>query len=136
MKIPCLKTNKYPRFSCDIYISITSVFKQTNKQTKIYRYIDNNNITRTNNIQVKSSFIVIPLHLWTYSGMKGRVSQDHGATWIQTYNNEVKQYEPIHNWPTVRFDYTYATYKCGYLYIKKNSQILYICNKRKIQAAG
>ncbi len=29
---------------------------------------------------VKSSFIVILLHVWTYSGMKCRVSQDHGAT--------------------------------------------------------
>ncbi len=30
--------------------------------------------------QVKLSFIVIPLHVWTYSGMRCRVSQDHGAT--------------------------------------------------------
>ncbi len=30
--------------------------------------------------QVKLSFIVIPLHVWTYSGTKCRVSQDHGAT--------------------------------------------------------
>ncbi len=68
-------------------------------------------------VQVKLSFIVIPLHVCTYSGTKRRASQDHGATWIQAYNNEVKQYEPIHNWPTVRFDYTYAIYKSGYLYI-------------------
>ncbi len=47
--------------------------------------------------QVKLSFIVIPLHVWTYSGTKCRASQDHGATWIQTYNSEVKQYKPIHN---------------------------------------
>ncbi len=31
--------------------------------------------------QVKSSFIVILLHVWTYSGMKCQVSQDHGATY-------------------------------------------------------
>ncbi len=73
--------------------------------------------TFQNKSQVKSSFIVIPLHVWTYSGTKCRASQDHGAIWIQTYNNEVKQYKPIHNWPTVRFDYTYAIYKSGYLYI-------------------
>ncbi len=30
--------------------------------------------------QVKLSFIVIPLHVGTYSGMKCRASQDHGAT--------------------------------------------------------
>ncbi len=67
--------------------------------------------------QVKLSFIVIPLHVWTYSGTKCHASQDQGATWIQTYNNEVKQYKPIHNWPIVSFDYTYAIYKSGYLYI-------------------
>ncbi len=31
--------------------------------------------------QVKSKFIVIMLHVWTYSGTKCRVSQDHGATY-------------------------------------------------------
>ncbi len=31
-------------------------------------------------IQVKLSFIVITLHVWTYSGTKCRASQDHGAT--------------------------------------------------------
>ncbi len=66
---------------------------------------------------VKLSFIVIPLHVWTYSGTRCRASQDHSATWVQTYNNEVKQYKPIHNWPTVSFDYTYTMYKSGYLYI-------------------
>ncbi len=30
--------------------------------------------------QVKLSFIVILLHVWTYSGMRCRASQDHGAT--------------------------------------------------------
>ncbi len=30
--------------------------------------------------QVKLSFIVIPLHVGTYSGTKCRASQDHGAT--------------------------------------------------------
>ncbi len=30
--------------------------------------------------QVKLSFIVIPLHVWTYSGTRCRASQDHGAT--------------------------------------------------------
>ncbi len=30
--------------------------------------------------QVKLSFIVIPLHVRTYSGTKCRASQDHGAT--------------------------------------------------------
>ncbi len=30
--------------------------------------------------QVKLSFIVIPLHVWPYSGTRCRVSQDHGAT--------------------------------------------------------
>ncbi len=30
--------------------------------------------------QVKFSFIVIPLHVWTYSGTRCRASQDHGAT--------------------------------------------------------
>ncbi len=30
--------------------------------------------------QVKLSFIVIPLHVGTYSGMKCRTSQDHSAT--------------------------------------------------------
>ncbi len=28
----------------------------------------------------KLSFIVIPLHVWTYSGTRCRASQDHGAT--------------------------------------------------------
>ncbi len=51
----------------------------------------------------------------------------NGATWIQTYNNEVKQYEPIHNWPTVRFDYTYAIHKSGYLYINKKIQTVQLC---------
>ncbi len=31
-------------------------------------------------VQVKLSFIVIPLHVRTYSGTKCRTSQDHGAT--------------------------------------------------------
>ncbi len=31
-------------------------------------------------VQVKLSFIVIPLHVWTYSGTRCRASQDHGAT--------------------------------------------------------
>ncbi len=31
-------------------------------------------------VQVKLSFIVIPLHVGTYSGTKCRASQDHGAT--------------------------------------------------------
>ncbi len=35
---------------------------------------------KNNNIQVKSSFIVIPLQVWTYSGTRCRASQDHGAT--------------------------------------------------------
>ncbi len=42
---------------------------------------------------VKSSqveFIIILLHVGTYSGTKRRASQDHGATYIQTYNNELK----------------------------------------------
>ncbi len=30
--------------------------------------------------QVKLSFIVIPLHVWTYSGTRCRAPQDHGAT--------------------------------------------------------
>ncbi len=30
--------------------------------------------------QVKLSFIVIPLHVGTYSGTKRHASQDHGAT--------------------------------------------------------
>ncbi len=30
--------------------------------------------------QVKLSFIVIPLHVGTYSGMKRHPSQDHGDT--------------------------------------------------------
>ncbi len=30
--------------------------------------------------QVKLSFIVIPLHVWTYSGTRCHASQDHGAT--------------------------------------------------------
>ncbi len=30
--------------------------------------------------QVKLSFIVIPLHVGTYSGTRCRASQDHGAT--------------------------------------------------------
>ncbi len=34
----------------------------------------------------KLSFIVIPLHVGTYSGTKCRASKYHGATWIQTYN--------------------------------------------------
>ncbi len=34
--------------------------------------------------QVKLSFIVIPLHVWTYSGTKRRASQDHGATYRYT----------------------------------------------------
>ncbi len=33
-----------------------------------------------NSSQVKLSFIVIPLHVWTYSGTRCRASQDHGAT--------------------------------------------------------
>ncbi len=36
----------------------------------------------------KLSFIVIPLHVWTYSGTRCRASQDHGATWIQIYNTK------------------------------------------------
>ncbi len=32
------------------------------------------------NSQVKLSFIVIPLHVGTYSGMKRCASQDHDAT--------------------------------------------------------
>ncbi len=40
---------------------------------------------------VKLSFIVILLHVGTYSGTKCRASQDHGATQIQGYNNEVKK---------------------------------------------
>ncbi len=47
--------------------------------------------------QVKLIFIVIPLHVWTYSGTKCHAAQDHGATYIQAYNNEVKRYKPIHN---------------------------------------
>ncbi len=36
--------------------------------------------THIKSSQVKLSFIVIPLHVWTYSGTRCRVSQDHGAT--------------------------------------------------------
>ncbi len=32
------------------------------------------------NFKFKLSFIVIPLHVWTYSGTRCRASQDHGAT--------------------------------------------------------
>ncbi len=39
-------------------------------------------------IKSMSSFIVIPLHVWTYSGTRCRASQDHGATWIQIYNTK------------------------------------------------
>ncbi len=35
---------------------------------------------RMKSSQVKLSFIVIPLHVWTYSGTRCRASQDHGAT--------------------------------------------------------
>ncbi len=31
-------------------------------------------------VQVKLSFIVIPLHVWTYIGARCHASQDHGAT--------------------------------------------------------
>ncbi len=31
-------------------------------------------------VKFKLSFIVIPLHVGTYSGTKCRASQDHGAT--------------------------------------------------------
>ncbi len=43
------------------------------------------------NVKFKLSFIVILLHVGTYSGTKRRASQDHGATWIQTYKKEVKK---------------------------------------------
>ncbi len=36
--------------------------------------------TTTKSSQVKLSFIVIPLHVWIYSGTRCRASQDHGAT--------------------------------------------------------
>ncbi len=41
-------------------------------------------------VQFCSVLYAVPnqLHVWTYSGTKCRASQDHGATWIQTYNNE------------------------------------------------
>ncbi len=38
------------------------------------------NFTQTKSSQVKLSFIVIPLHVGTYSGTRCRASQDHGAT--------------------------------------------------------
>ncbi len=38
------------------------------------------NYQKTTSSQVKLSFIVIPLHVGTYSGTKCRASQDHGAT--------------------------------------------------------
>ncbi len=38
--------------------------------------------------QVKLSFIVIPLHVWTYSVTRCRAPQDHGATLIQIYNTK------------------------------------------------
>ncbi len=38
--------------------------------------------------QVKLSFIVITLHVWTYSGTRCHASQDHGATLIQIYNTK------------------------------------------------
>ncbi len=65
-------------------------------------------------VQVKLSFIVIPLHVGTYSGMKHRASQDHGATYIQTYNNEVKN-NTVNLYTTnllIDFDYKYTVYKC------------------------
>ncbi len=43
----------------------------------------------------KLSFIVITLHVWTYSGTRCRASQDHGAT--LNIQHKVKQYKPIHN---------------------------------------
>ncbi len=36
--------------------------------------------TITFKFKFKLSFIVIPLHVWTYSGTRCRASQDHGAT--------------------------------------------------------
>ncbi len=38
----------------------------------------------------KLSFIVIPLHVGTYSGTKCRASQDHGATYINVYPIQLK----------------------------------------------
>ncbi len=65
--------------------------------------------------QVKLSFIVVLLHVGTYSGMKRRASQDHGATYIQAYNNEVKNTNTINLYTTnllTDFDYKYTVYKC------------------------
>ncbi len=64
--------------------------------------------------QVKLSFIVVLLHVGTYSGMKRRASQDHGATYIQAYNNEVNT-NTINLYTTnllTDFDYKYTVYKC------------------------
>ncbi len=63
--------------------------------------------------QVKLSFIVIPVHVGTYSGTKRRASQDHGVTQIQAYNNEVKK-NTINLYTTnllTDFDYKYTIYK-------------------------
>ncbi len=74
--------------------------------------------------QVKLSFIVIPLRVWTYSGTKCHASQDHGATWIQTYTTNLLsemtihmlyiKWLPIHklkntNWTIVQMPRKYCT---------------------------
>ncbi len=43
-------------------------------------YLISKGIFQVKSSQVKLSFIVIPLHVGTYSGTKCRASQDHGAT--------------------------------------------------------
>ncbi len=57
------------------------------KKNVLYKFIKFNFIYDYKNyknthcqVQVKLSFMVIPLHVGTYSGTKCRASQDHGAT--------------------------------------------------------
>ncbi len=87
-------------------------------------------------VKFKLSFIVIPLHVWTYSGTKCRASQDHGATWIQTYINGVNSVNLYTTNLLTKFNYTYAIYKNGYLYINKTIQTvqLYKCFANTVHA--
>ncbi len=48
-------------------------------------------LERHESSQVESSFIVILLHVWTYSGTKCCVSQEHSATYYLNRNINIQQ---------------------------------------------
>ncbi len=61
-------------------LAVTFIYPSLYKRVKIHSKSSTRRHQSKALVQVELSFIVIPLHVGTYSGTKCRASQDHGAT--------------------------------------------------------